>query len=452
MDQITILQRAFFNSNKTKDIKYRIQQLKKLRTVLKKNEQELYQAIYKDFKKSVFETYAAELSLVYHDIEEGIKKVKRWSKSKKVKTNLPNLPATCYVIPEPLGVVLVIGAWNYPYQLSLCPLIAAIISGNTVVLKPSELSSHTSAIMSKLINESFDPAYLHVIEGGVPETTLLLEQRFDKIFFTGSTSVGKIIYRAASKFLTPVTLELGGKSPAIVTDDCDLKVTAKRIVWGKFLNAGQTCIAPDYVVVDHKVVNQFLVLLKTQIEAFDYKIENDNYVQIINKRNYDRLINLISKDKLYYGGESNDHDRVINPTVLSEIDFDDPIMKEEIFGPILPVISYSNLDEVLGRIKAKEKPLSCYVFAKNNKIRDKVLYELSFGGGAVNDTLMHISNSNLPFGGVGESGMGSYHGYAGFQCFSHFKSILRKPFFLEPNIKFSPYNATKLGWIKRLLG
>jgi len=445
-------QTEYFNSNQTKDIGFRITQLKKLRFIIKQNESALYEAIYNDFKKSEFDTYATELGFVYHEIEDCIKNLPAWASRKRAKTNLINLPGRSYIIPEPLGVCLVIGAWNYPYMLSLLPLISALAAGNTVVLKPSEIPSSTSAAMAKMINENFPPEYIIVLEGGIKETTEILNQKFDKIFFTGSTTVGKIVYQAAAKNLTPVTLELGGKSPAIVTKNSNLKGTAKRIIWAKYLNAGQTCIAPDYVLVDEVVKEEFLSHLKDYIQKFEYSFDNNNYVQIINERHFHRLAELIDKNKIYYGGETDLQKRYIAPTILTDVTFDDNVMADEIFGPILPVISYSDLNDAILKIKSRPKPLACYIFTNDDAIKNKLLKEISFGGGVVNDAMMHVSNSNLPFGGVGDSGIGSYHGEAGFVAFSHFKSILDKPFWLEPNLKYSPYTEKKLSWLKRLMG
>lgn len=451
MEDILKKQREFFNSNQTKTIDFRIQQLKKLRKLLTDNESLLNDAIYADFKKSAFDTFTNELALLYIDIDEVIKNVKKWAKRKSVKTNLLNFPSKSYIIPEPLGVSLIIGAWNYPYQLSLAPAIASIGAGNTIILKPSELPNETSKLMAKLINENFDPAYFKVIEGGISETTELLKQRFDKIFFTGSVPVGKIIYQAAAKYLTPVTLELGGKSPAIVTDDRHLEVIVKRLVWAKFLNAGQTCIAPDYVLVPQALEQRFLELVKKEIEKENFSVQNGNYIQIINTKNIRRLANLLDMEKVYYGGNYDEQSRIFEPTIMHQVNFDDKVMQEEIFGPILPVITYQTLEAAIAKIKEGEKPLSCYIFTSNNTLKNKLLNELSFGGGAINDAVMHITNSNLPFGGVGESGIGSYHGEYGFKTFSHYKSILEKLTWIEPNLKYFPHSKLKLWWIKLLL-
>jgi len=452
MQELVEAQKKFFNTNATKGIAFRIDQLKKLENLLRENEELLHQAIYEDFKKSSFENYTTEISLLYHDIREAVKNVRKWSSKKRVATNLANLPAKSYIIPEPLGTSLIIGAWNYPYQLSLAPAIAAIAAGNTVILKPSELPINTSNAMAKLINENFDPGFFRVVEGGVAETTALLDQRFDKIFFTGSIAVGKIVYQAAAKNLVPVTLELGGKSPAIITENCDLKMTVKRLIWGKFLNAGQTCIAPDYVMVHTAIKDRFLEMAKNEIEASRFEVEEDNYVQIINEAHMHRLIDLIDVHKVFVGGKYNLEARIIEPTILKDVSFDDKIMKDEIFGPILPVINYGNLDTAIAQIKSMPKPLACYVFTKDKQVKQKILNEIPFGGGAINDTIMHIANSNLGFGGVGDSGIGSYHGEHGFRTFSHYKGILEKATWIEPELKYYPHTKTKLKWIKRLIG
>ena len=394
MHEIVSKQRTFFNSQKTKELSFRLQQLKTLEKVLKLNEKLLLEAIYKDFKKSSFETYATELALVYQEIAHAKKYLSAWARPKRVATNWVNFPAKSYIIPEPLGVCLVIGAWNYPYNLSFSPVVAAIAAGNTVILKPSEIPSETSRVMHQLISEHFDEAFFAVVEGGVAETTELLKQKFDKIFFTGSTPVGKIIYKAAAEQLTPVTLELGGKSPAFVTASANITMTAKRLVWGKFLNAGQTCIATDYVMVDKAVEAKFLEACKREIEKANYAFENNNYVQIINDKNFERLASLINTDKVYYGGNTDASQRYIQPTILHNVGFEDPVMQDEIFGPILPVIRYSNLSEAIQKVQQLPKPLSCYVFTTKASERKQILNTLSFGGGAVNDTVMHITNSN----------------------------------------------------------
>lgn len=453
ISEIFSKQLDFFNSNKTKDVHFRMEQLKKFRDILKANEDSLYKAIYEDFSKTEFETYVTELSLLYHEINLFIKNIKKWSKRKRVSTGLANFPASSYMIPEPLGVTLIIGAWNYPYQLSFVPAITALAAGNTVILKPSELPAKTSEVMAKIINENFPPEYFCVVEGGVKETTELLEYRFDKIFFTGSIPVGKTIYQAAAKHLTPVTLELGGKSPTFVLADTDIEMTAKRIVWAKFLNAGQTCVAPDYILVDKSIESELIEALNVELEKNHKKNGEqvgENYVQIINEKNFDRLHRLIDTEKVCYGGQTNREKRFISPTILKNVTFEDEVMKDEIFGPILPILSFSDLNQAIKIVKEQPKPLACYIYSKNRNSINKLLQEISFGGGAVNDSILHLTNSNLPFGGVGFSGIGSYHGKFGFDTFTHYKSILDKPFWYEFN-KNPPYTKGKLNLIKLLL-
>lgn len=444
MKEIVNQQRNYFKTHTTKNLNFRRKQLKTLQKALQQNEPLLHEAIYKDFKKSEFDNYTTELSLLYKDIKEARINIFQWARTKPVSTGILNFPASSYVIPEPLGVCLVIGAWNYPYQLSFAPVIVAIAAGNTVILKPSELPSNTAAAMAKIVKENFDPAFFTVVEGGVEETQELLKQKFDKIFFTGSTKVGKIVYKAAAENLTPVTLELGGKSPAIVTESCNLKISVKRLVWGKFLNAGQTCIAPDYVLVHKSIEQQFLEQTKKEIISQHFAFENNNYLQIINNDNFERLTKMLVPEKIYYGGQINKETRYIQPTIMENVTMEDAVMQEEIFGPILPVLTYETIDEAIAKVNSLPKPLSCYLFTKSGSIKKKVLKEISFGGGAINETVMHISNSNLPFGGVGHSGIGNYHGEAGFKTFTHYKSVMDKPTWLDPSIRYYPHTSFRL--------
>ncbi len=451
MQELVNKQRRFFNSNETKDINFRIKQLKKLKLLLQENEQRMEEAIYADFSKSAFDNYSTEIALLYLEINDAVKKIKKWALRKRVPTDLVNLPGRSYILPEPLGVSLIIGAWNYPYQLSFAPAIAAIAAGNTVILKPSELPANTSRLMAEIVNQNFEPEFFRVVEGGVVETQQLLEQRFDKIFFTGSVPVGRIVYQAAAKHLTPVTLELGGKSPAFILDDKNLNMYVKRLVWAKFVNAGQTCIAPDYILVKRSLKDKFIQQLIAEIKKEQFSIGNQNYVQIINEKNMKRLIGYINQDKVVFGGNYDMQTRVIEPTVMDEVSFDDAVMQEEIFGPILPVIPFDSLDEMIAEVKRREKPLSCYVFTRDKKLRNKIMHEVSFGGGCVTDAIMHISNNKLPFGGVGESGIGSYHGEFGFRTFSHYKSILDKPTWFEAGLKYFPHSAAKFNLMKKML-
>ena len=444
-------QKTFFNSHKTKDLNFRKTQLKKLKNLIKKHENQLYEAIYKDFGKSEFETFGTEISFIYKDIDYYLKNLNSLAKPKKVKTNIVNQLGSSKIYREPLGNCLVIGAWNYPYQLTLTPVLAAIAAGNTCIIKPSELPENTMKVMAQLINENFDSAFLYVVEGGVEETTEILKLKFDKIFFTGSPRVGKIVYQAAAEHLTPVTLELGGKSPAFITENADLEVAARRIVWGKFINAGQTCIAPDYLYVQENIKPKFIEILLSEIKKRNYHENAEHFCKIINERNFDRLEKLINREKLIFGGETHREKRYISPTVLDHVTWEDAVMQEEIFGPILPILVYKNLDEAIQKVIEGEKPLSAYIFSNNAKEQTKILEKLSFGGGCINDTLMHISNDNLPFGGVGNSGIGNYHGKFGFDTFSHQKAVLNKSIYLEPEIKYPPYSEGKLKILKKLL-
>ena len=444
-------QKKFFADGKTLALAVRKTQLKKLKEILQANEEGLYEAIYADFCKSTFDTYTTEIAILYQEIDEAISNLTKWAKTKKVTTNWVNFPAKSFVMKEPLGVTLIIGAWNYPYQLLLAPAVAAIAAGCSAVLKPSELSSATSALMSELINQHFDPGLLRVIEGGVIETTELLTLSWNKIFFTGSVRVGRIVYAAAAKNLVPVTLELGGKSPAVITEDCNLNMTVKRLVWAKYLNAGQTCIAPDYVMVHKNIAEAFIGAMRSEISKECFSIENGNYVQIINNHNLSRLSALIEPEQVAIGGRVDEKDRVIEPTVLYPSSFQSKAMQEEIFGPILPVIVYNQLETVIDQINEGPKPLAAYIFTSNSSTRDYFLNKVPFGGGAVNDAVMHISNSALPFGGVGNSGIGAYRGKAGFDCFSHAKSVLQKSTLIELNLKYYPHTPGKLNWIRRIL-
>ena len=444
-------QRNLFNSQKTKNLKFRKMYLEKLKEVLLKNEELLYDSIYKDFGKSKFDTFTTEISFVLKDIDYFLKNLNSLAKPKKVRTNLANQLGSSKIYPEPLGCTLVIGAWNYPYQLSLSPVVAALAAGNTCILKPSEIAENTMKAMAKIINENFPKDYFYVAEGGIEETTEILKLKFDKIFFTGSPKVGQIIYEAAAKHLTPVTLELGGKSPAIVTSSANFEVAAKRIVWGKFLNAGQTCVAPDYILVDEKVKDSFLDSLQSYIQKFNYHSDSENYTQIINQRNFERLIRFIDREKVYLGGNYDLQKKYIEPTVLHNINWDDKVMQDEIFGPILPVLTFKNFNEALLTISEKDKPLAAYLFTKNSEEKEQFKSKISFGGGCINDVVMHLSNGHLPFGGVGNSGIGNYHGKFGFETFSHQKSVLERVTWGEPDIKYPPYTEKKLNWIKKLL-
>lgn len=451
IEKIVQNQREFFKTQQTRSLAFRKMYLEKLKNLIISNEDTLYEAIHKDFGKSKFDTFTTEISFILNDIDYYLKNLKSLAKPKKVSTNLVNQLGNSKIYSDPLGCILVIGAWNYPYQLSLSPIIAAIAAGNCCIVKPSEIAENTMKVMCKIINENFPSEYLYAYEGGIDETTELLTIKFDKIFFTGSTKVGKIVYKAAAEHLTPVVLELGGKSPAIVTKEAHLETAAKRIVWGKFLNAGQTCVAPDYLLIEESVHEQFLEMLRKYIKEFQYTPDADQYTRIINTRNFQRLIKLIDNEKVYFGGHYDEEKLYIEPTIMTQIDWEDSVMEEEIFGPILPVISFKNFNMMINIVARHEKPLAAYLFTHNSEEKEIFTRKLSFGGGCINDCVMHLSNDNLPFGGVGNSGIGNYHGKYGFETFSHQKSILEKTTWGEPNIKYPPYSEKKLSWIKKLL-
>lgn len=421
-------QRKYMDQGNTVEYSFRKKQLENLRDMLKVYETEIFQALKNDLNKPDFEVVTSELGILHNELEVAIKNLRYWMQPQKVISPLTHKGSKSFIIKEPLGVVLIIAPWNYPLQLSLAPAIGAIASGNTVILKPSEHAPHTSELLAKMIEDTFDASYITVVQGAVEETTALLEQRFDHIFFTGGAAIGKIVMRAASEHLTPVTLELGGKSPAIVDEDANIAIAAKRIVWGKYTNAGQTCVAPDYLLVQESVKFKLLKAMKKQIKSMFGKnlIENDSYTHIINENHFDRLVSFLNEDNIVHGGYNNREKLIIEPTIIDRIDWDDPIMQEEIFGPILPVIPFENIEDALMQIKSMDKPLALYYFGENPRMQSQVMEYVSFGGGAINDTVYHLANPYLPFGGVGPSGMGSYHGQAGFDTFSHQKSILKQ--------------------------
>ena len=443
--------KAFFNTHKTKNLKFRKQQLKLLSKNIKNHENELLDALYKDLGKSKVEAYATEIGMLLKSIKLMRKELKNWSKTKQTDTPLYLFPTKSYIKKEPYGTVLIIGPFNYPVQLVFEPLIGAIAAGNTAIVKPSELTPHVAIVIRDIIEDTFDETYVSVVEGGIEETQTLLSLPFDYIFFTGSEKVGKIVYEAAARKLIPVTLELGGKSPVIVDDIANIKVASERISFGKFTNAGQTCVAPDYILVQRKVKNDLIKALKKTItEFYGENIEKSpDFGRIVNQKHFNRLNDLIQihKDNVVFGGNSSKEDLYIEPTLLDNITNDNKIMKEEIFGPILPIITYDNFDEVLEIIQSKSKPLSLYLFSEDENMTHRVLEELSFGGGAINDTLMHLANPNLPFGGVGSSGIGQYHGKYSFDTFSHMKSYTFKSTRLESSLFFPPYKG-KFKYIK----
>ena len=434
------------------DINYRKESLKKLLQVITKHEDAIIKALYNDFKKPAFEAVLTETNYVLSDLKETIKNIDSWAKPKKVWPSILNFPSRDCVYSEPYGNVLILSPWNYPFQLALCPLVAAVAAGNKVTLKPSELTPHTAAIISTIINETFAVTDVVVITGDASIAADLLKKRWDYIFFTGSVAVGKIVAKAAAENLTPVTLELGGKSPCIVDETANLELSAKRIVWGKIINAGQTCVAPDYILVQQKVKDVFVNFLIQEIQNAlgSNPEESPDYARIINLKNWQRQLSLLENQKIIYGGQSNKDSLYLSPTLIDEPKMDSQVMQEEIFGPILPIISYQTAGDIEKTISSFDKPLSLYLFSENKSFIDEVLHKYSFGGGCINDTVVHLINNRLPFGGVGNSGMGAYHGKLTFDIFSHKKSIVKRGTWLDLPVRYAPYKD-KLKNIRKIL-
>lgn len=445
-------QKEFF-LNHTFDYNYRIEQLERLKQMLKTYEEDIYLALKNDLNKSPFETLTTELSVLFTEIDLTKKNLKNWMKPEKVKAPFTHKGTKNYIYKEPYGVTLIIAAWNYPLQLAIAPAIGAIAAGNTVIIKPSEHAENTSELLNQMIQETFSENYIAVIEGAVETNQRLLEQPFDYIFFTGSTDVGKIVMEKASQQLIPVTLELGGKSPAIIDQDANMKLAAKRVAWGKFTNAGQTCVAPDYVYVHQKIKNKFMRALIKQIKSFYGKkpLKNKNYVRMIHQAHFDRIAKFLKEGDIIYGGEMDKDNLLIEPTLIDEVTWDDAVMQEEIFGPILPILTYDNLDDLLSNMKQLEKPLALYYFGENETDQEKVIQSLSFGGGSINDTLYHLANPHLPFGGVGQSGMGAYHGKYSFDTFTHQKGIMKQTTKLDVPLRY-PGGKLTHSIVKKIMG
>ena len=446
-------QRKYFNSGATRSYEFRNKQLRILKKLFKENEEAILQALKQDLNKPGFEGYASEIGLVYDEINHTLSHLRLWMEPEKVSTPIVHAPSSSQIINEPRGVSLIIGAWNYPLQLIAAPLIAAMSAGNTAVLKPSELATASAELMENLIAKYFDNEYIAVVNGGVETTTELLKNRYDYIFFTGSTQIGKIIARAAAEHLTPTTLELGGKSPCIIDEKVNLDISARRIVWGKFFNAGQTCVAPDYILVPPALKEKLIERLNHYINKMygaDPR-QSEDYARIISERHFDRLVALLDGAKVAVGGQSSRDEKYIAPTVLDDVQPDDKIMQEEIFGPILPILEYEGLDQAIETVKSRPEPLSLYLFSSNSANQKRVLEEIPFGGGCVNNLLVHLSNPNLPFGGRGDSGHGAYHGKYGFDTFSHKKSVMKTPFFPDPPIRYPAYGKklSLLRWLMR---
>ncbi len=449
MKTIVSKQREFFNTGVTKSESFRREQLTKLKAAILKYQKELLAALKTDLNKPEMEAYATEIGVTIADIDYNLKRLKKWMKPERVSTPLFFMPGSSWLYKEPYGVSLIIGPWNYPFKNTFGPLIGAMSAGNTIIIKPSELSPATSGVINKLISETYDPRYLKVVEGGAAETTDLLKERFDYILFTGGTEIGRIIYQAAAKHLTPVTLELGGKSPCVVDADTDLDVTVKRIAWGKFVNAGQTCIAPDYVLINKKIKKAFIEKMKQTITEFygaDPKASPD-FPRIISDRHFERVKKLIDGD-VVAGGQSDASQKYIAPTIIDNVTNDHKIMQEEIFGPIVPLVEYDTLDQAIAKINSGEKPLALYVFSNNKNFSERIITETSSGAVSVNDVMLHAGHPGLPFGGVGNSGTGAYNGKFGFDTFSHTKPALKRPFMFDVKQKYAPYTQKNVNFIK----
>ncbi|HAC15453.1 MAG TPA: aldehyde dehydrogenase family protein [Bacteroidetes bacterium] len=444
-------QQNYFRSGQTLDLNFRVQQLKKLRSVVSSYNVQICEAMFQDMAKPEPESQLTEIITVLHEIDHHIKNLKKWAKPKKARGSLLTIPSSSRIYQQPYGVTLIISAWNYPFYLMIMPLIGAISAGNTAILKPSEMAPHTSTLIKKMLDESFDSGFISTIEGGVEITSHLLELPFNKIFFTGSTYVGRIVMSQAAKHLTPVTLELGGKSPAIIHRDSNMEVATKRIWWGKCVNAGQTCVAPDYVLVHESIKDEFIAKSRSILNEFypnGYKV-GENYTKIINQKHFDRIIELTKGCNIVLSGTVDRDLLLIEPMLITDVKWDHPIMNEEIFGPILPVLTYRDETDLLNQLSYQPNPLALYLFTKSESLEQNVIQNISFGGGCINDTMSHLGNSNLPFGGIGKSGIGNYHGESSFNVFSHSKSMLKRSFWPDPSLRYPPL-GNKIEWIKKL--
>ena len=441
IENIKEKQLIFFKNFKTQDVKIRIQHLKKLKKVLEEREESIFEALYQDLKKPVFESFTSELLMVQKELDLHIKNIKEWAAPKRVSGSLINFPSQDYILSEPYGTVLLISPWNYPFQLAMIPFIGAIAAGNTAVIKPSESAPHTAQIIEEIISEVFPPEWAIVIQGDVKVGAALLKTQWDYIFYTGSTAVGKIVAKAAAEFLTPTTLELGGKSPCIVDGTAPIQKTARRIVWGKFLNCGQTCIAPDYVLVQKEYKKALVAAMIQEIEkAFGKNAKNSkDYGRIIHQKHFEKLEKDLDKQKLLFGGEKDKDELYFGPTLVEEPALDSSLLVDEIFGPILPVLSYtteSEIDSILTKLK---NPLAFYLFSTNRRFVNTMIQRYSFGGGVINDAIIHFTNDKLPFGGIGNSGMGAYHGKHSFEVFTHAKPVVKRSFWFDLPQRYAPY-------------
>jgi len=434
-------QRVYFRSHATRPLEFRRARLRELQAAIETHEQELLAALHADLHKHPQEAYASEIGVVLGEIRHALNHLPQWMKPRRGRMSLLTLPGRSLIHSEPYGVALIIAPWNYPFQLLFTPLVGAIAAGNCVCVKPSEITPHTSAVMARLIRTTFPAHYIAVVEGGVSETEALLEQHFDTIFFTGSTRVGRSVMTAAARHLTPVTLELGGKSPCIVCADSPLEITARRIVWGKFMNVGQTCVAPDYVLVDRSIRDALIAAMSQEIRAFygADPLASPDYGRIVNRQHFDRLAAYLSQGTIIHGGRTSPGDLYIEPTLLSDVPQDTPVMKEEIFGPILPVMDFTDFEQALAFVRERPAPLALYLFTKDRQTQRRLVEETRAGGVCLNDTVVHLLGKDLPFGGVGESGMGSYHGQASFEAFTHHKPVMERTLWGDSSLRYPPF-------------
>ncbi|MHC1693615.1 MAG: aldehyde dehydrogenase [Sphaerochaetaceae bacterium] len=448
---IVSLQREFFATGKTLDVDFRLDALKKLQKGIQDHEQRILDALHSDLNKTGFEGYMTEIGMVLDELRFAIKHLRSWARFRRIRTPIAQFHAKSFIVPEPYGVTLIMSPWNYPFQLCIEPLIGALCGGNTAVVKPSAYSTATSQAITDLLGALFPAGHVAVVQGGREQNMELLEQKFDYIFFTGSVDVGKLVMEKASRHLTPVSLELGGKSPVIVDRTANLRLAARRIAFGKFLNAGQTCVAPDYLLIDESVKERFVQLFAEELGRFFPNGDFSELPVIVNDKHFKRLLGLIEGEKVLIGGNSEAARRFIAPTVLDGITFDSPIMQQEIFGPILPVITFKDMDEVISRVGERPKPLALYLFTTDKRTEQRILGKLSFGGGCVNDTIIHLATSRMGFGGVGDSGMGSYHGKPSFDTFTHYKSVVDKSNWIDLPMRYHPYTASNARLLKMFL-
>lgn len=451
--EILTKQKEYFSKGYTLDVNHRISSLQLIRSAINEHIDEISKALYDDCGKSEQESYMTETGMVLEEIEHTIKNLKKWVKPSKKHSPISQFPAKSYVLPSPRGNALIIAPWNYPFQLAVMPIIGAVAAGNTVVLKPSELAPATAKVLEKIFSEVFEDEYISVIQGDAEISSALTSMNFDLIFFTGSENIGRKVYSSAAQNLTPVVLELGGKSPCIVAQDADIALAARRIVWGKFLNSGQTCVAPDYLLVHNSVMESFISYAVSEISRQwgENPISNRDYSKIISQRHLQRLVSMLDDGKIICGGKFDEASNKLSPTLITDVDFNSKCMLEEIFGPILPIIGFDNISEVYSSVSKMPTPLALYLFTKDKALQKEISTNLLFGGMCINDTIVHLTSSNLPFGGVGTSGIGSYHGYYSFATFSHFKAVIKRSVKVDIPVRYPPYSQKKLNKVKKLL-